>query len=408
MTHVKNIQISQYSYDLPEDRIAKYPLKERGNSKLLLYRPEEDIKHTTFTELNHYLPNNSLLVFNNTKVVHARFHFYKHTGAKIEIFCLEPILPADYQTVFNTRKSCRWKCLVGNMRKWKNDILTQDLEIDGKTITLSVSKSGTYSDAVIIDFFWDNEQITFGEIMANAGTIPIPPYLQRESESVDSLRYQTVYSKQEGSVAAPTAGLHFTQSLLRELTQNGHKTAEITLHIGAGTFKPVNNQFIGNHEMHTEYFEFNKDFIQTLIQHKGSIIATGTTTLRTIESIYQIGLKILENKTVGLNKLYISQWECYEKKDKPCMTESLEAVLSYMQMNDIDVINSYTQIIIVPGYEFKMADYLITNFHMPKSTLLLLIAAFAGQNWRTIYKYALDNNFRFLSYGDSSLLKRNQ
>ena len=395
----QNIRIESYDYQLPDERIAKYPLEQRDKSKLLVYN-KGMITSDTFYSVDKYLPDNSTLVFNNTKVIQARLKFYKETGAQIEIFCLEPIEPSDYALAFEQTEKVTWKCIVGNLKKWKTEDLKSRIRIKDSEIEIVATKKGAVGNTQIIEFKWNNNLVSFSEILENVGVTPIPPYLNRESENIDKERYQTVYSKFKGSVAAPTAGLHFTKPVLEKLQTKDIKLAEITLHVGAGTFTPVKSETVNEHEMHTEHFVVKKETIQQLLDAE-RIVAVGTTSVRTIESLYWIGVKLIFQ-----NKLdtHITQWEPYNLKTGIFKEEALQALFNYMNQNDLKQIEASTQIMIVPGYDFKMIDLLITNFHQPKSTLLLLIAAFIGDDWKNVYRYALENGFRFLSYGDSSVL----
>ena len=395
----QNIRIELYDYQLPDERIAKYPLEQRDKSKLLIYN-KGNISSNTFSEIDYYIPENSTLVFNNTKVIQARLKFYKETGAQIEIFCLEPIEPSDYALAFEQTEKVTWKCIVGNLKKWKTEDLKSRIRIKDSEIEIVATKKGAVGNTQIIEFKWNNNLVSFSEILENVGVTPIPPYLNRESENIDKERYQTVYSKFKGSVAAPTAGLHFTKAVLEKLQKKEIKLSEITLHVGAGTFTPVKSETVNEHEMHTEHFVVKKETIQQLLDAE-RIVAVGTTSVRTIESLYWIGVKLIFQ-----NKLdtHITQWEPYNLKTDIIKEEALQALFNYMNQNDLKQIEASTQIMIVPGYDFKMIDLLITNFHQPKSTLLLLIAAFIGDDWKNVYRYALENGFRFLSYGDSSVL----
>ncbi len=397
---IKDINIEGFNYELPDSRIAKYPLENRSNSKLLIY-DKGNIKQKFFKDISKVLEND-FLVYNNTKVIQARLNFKKKTGANIEIFCLEPIEPADYSLMFQSVNSCKWKCIIGNLKKWKIEEVFSTVIIYGIKITVSAKKIRALANSNIIEFSWDNSEISFGEILENMGQTPIPPYLKRKSEESDKERYQTVYSKHKGSVAAPTAGLHFTDEILKDLFNKGITTGHISLHVGAGTFKPVKTNKIGEHEMHAEHFSVSKKLILQLIKNDGKIVAVGTTTVRTLESLYVLGCK-LNNKN-NLESFNIKQWEVYDIEKRLSSKDSLNNILSYMNENNLETINASTKIIIVPGYKFKIVNKLITNFHQPKSTLLLLISAFIGEDWKDIYKYAFDNDFRFLSYGDSSLL----
>ncbi len=395
-----NILIDNYTYDLPDERIAKYPLDKRDSSKLLIYR-NSDITHTQFSKLPELIPENSLLVFNNSKVIRARLKFQKDSGAVIEIFCLEPIKPVDVQQAFEATESTRWRCIVGNAKKWKSGLLSSQIVIDGLKTVVTVEKTGEEGQSRIIEFSWDNKSVSFADIIENMGTVPIPPYLNRKPENIDNNRYQTVYSKHKGSVAAPTAGLHFTNDILDEIGRKNIDILNITLHVGAGTFKPVQTESIANHDMHTEHFVVEADALKKILQKRDSVVAVGTTSVRTLESLYWLGVKLLEGVDISDG---IHQWNPYNLPDGYGVDEALKALLEYMKRNQLSFFNSKTAIIIVPGYNFKIVKTLITNFHQPKSTLLLLIGAFMGEKWKDMYRYALDNDFRFLSYGDSSIL----
>ena len=403
LKQVTGISISDYTYSLPDDKIAKYPLDERDQSKLLVWN-NGNIQDAQFRNLSEYLPANSLLVFNNTKVIRARLHFLKETGAKIEIFCLDPVDPVDYQIAFQTTKSCIWKCMIGNQKKWKGDRLRKTICIDGIEIELCAEQIDPENNKSLIRFSWNNPDFEFARIIENAGSLPIPPYLNRETEPGDLERYQTVYSKIKGSVAAPTAGLHFTEKVFNHLKNDGHILAELTLHVGAGTFQPVKSKTISGHEMHSEHFYIRRDFLNQLIQHSGKIIAVGTTSVRTLESLYWLGVQILNNPEISVEDLKISQWEGYQEKENQYSThDAINALIDLLDRSEVDFLSASTQIIIAPGYSFRMTDGLITNFHQPQSTLLLLISAYLGNDWRTIYDHALANDYRFLSYGDSNL-----
>ena len=399
---VKNITMADYNYDLPDNRIAKYPLVERDQSKLLLWN-NGNISDHIFSDLPELLPPNSKLIFNNTKVIRARLHFRKETGAKIEIFILDPAEPADYAQNFQQTRQCSWKCIVGNLKKWKKDALQLPLTIKNKSVNLYAINTGKSDNSHIVQFSWDNDDFTFSDILEAAGNIPIPPYLHRETEEIDNTRYQTVFSKIKGSVAAPTAGLHFTDNVLNNLLKKDITTSELTLHVGAGTFQPVKSETIEGHEMHTEHILVHKTFIKELHKHDAPIIAVGTTSIRTLESLYHIGCKVFYNPEINPAELDIKQWDPYRKTQSITRKESLLALIQYMQQQNIERINTSTQIIIVPGYQFQMVDGMLTNFHQPKSTLLLLISAFLANDWKNVYDHALNNNYRFLSYGDSNL-----
>ncbi|MFW5657427.1 MAG: S-adenosylmethionine:tRNA ribosyltransferase-isomerase [Bacteroidota bacterium] len=398
--------IQDYDYHLPEERIAKYPLEERDESKLLHYNKGE-ITHSAFHQLPDILASGDMLVFNNTKVIKARLAFYKTTGAHIEIFCLEPMEPADYYQNFQAQGEVTWKCLIGNKKKWKSGPLMQTLSTSKGELKLTANLRGTLEDAFAVHFTWDNSDISFGEIIEQAGNLPIPPYLHRETEALDLERYQTVYSKVQGSVAAPTAGLHFTDRVFSQIRKKGIKMAELTLHVGAGTFKPVSEQNLQYHTMHTEHFSVGQSFLETIVKQRGDLVAVGTTSVRTLESLYFLGLQVMENPGTSPGALFVSQWEPYTIKNSlPDTKTTLTSLMEYMQNHKLKTLDASTQIMIVPGYQFRLVNKLITNFHMPKSTLLLLIAAFVGNDWGKIYGYALAQDFRFLSYGDSSLLER--
>ncbi len=401
---VESISISEYNYHLPDERIAKYPLGKRDQSKLLHYSSGV-AKVQGFFELPELLPANSLMVFNNTRVIHARLLFKKTTGATIEIFCLSPHLPKDYAQSFEQTSTNVWKCMVGNAKKWKDEPLALALSGDGGDVTLSATKISTKGQEHQIEFCWDNASYTFSELLEIAGNLPIPPYLNRPTEASDENTYQTVYSQIEGSVAAPTAGLHFTDDVLQRLSNKNITCAEVTLHVGAGTFKPVKAAQIGEHEMHTEFISVERNTIEKMIANQNKLIVVGTTSLRTIESLYYIGVKILKGKILSPDNIAVKQWEPYhDDNNKYTPKESLEGILAYMKQNNLSVLIASTQIMIAPGYQFKFIDALLTNFHQPQSTLLLLVSAFVGDDWRTIYDFAMQNDFRFLSYGDSSLL----
>ena len=401
----KNIHITDYNYELPDERIAKFPLKERDHSKLLIYRHGE-VSEDVFYHLPALLPQGALMVFNNTKVIQARMHFRKDTGALIEVFLLEPFAPADYEQMFQTTGHCSWLCIVGNMKKWKSGVLSRTFDVKGTPLTLSVERKGEKGTSQMIDFTWDADNISFAEILDAVGELPIPAYLNRKTEESDKTTYQTVYSKIKGSVAAPTAGLHFTPKVLADLDASGIDREEVTLHVGAGTFKPVKSNTIGEHEMHTEYICVHRQTLEKLLKHGASAIAVGTTSVRTLESLYYIGLKLHANPSLDEAELHVMQWEPYNvKKDAEISAaEALQCVLDFLDRNGLTTLHSSTQIIIAPGYEYKIVKMLVTNFHQPQSTLLLLVSAFLHGDWKKVYNYALAHDFRFLSYGDSSLL----
>jgi S-adenosylmethionine:tRNA ribosyltransferase-isomerase len=398
---LKNISINDYNYNLPEDKIAKYPLPDRESSNLLFYN-QGQIQKDLFTNITQYLPNDHLMVFNNAKVVSARLLFQKDTGANIEIFCLEPYQPSDYAMAFQQTTTSSWKCMVGNLRKWKDQLLSKNLRIKNTEITLEAKKTNKIGNYVIVQFNWDNSHITFGEILDQAGKVPIPPYLNRDSESIDKERYQTKYSQVKGSVAAPTAGLHFDNQTLQQIKEKSIPREEITLHVGAGTFRPVQTDSVVKHKMHEEHFSVSLETMNQLIDHEKRILSVGTTTVRTLESIYWLGVK-LELKP-DLSEFKLDQWEHTELDIELPVSKALQNIRNYLLENELQSLNASTQIMITPGYSFQLTHALITNFHQPKSTLLLLIAAFIGDDWKYIYRFALENDFRFLSYGDSSLL----
>jgi S-adenosylmethionine:tRNA ribosyltransferase-isomerase len=402
-----HIRTRDYWYSLPEDRIARFPVSERDESKLLYYNKEK-ISTFRFKQLPDLLQNDDLLIFNNARVIQARLFFIKETGASIEIFCLEPHHPADYNLAFQQTDCCEWKCLVGNLKKWKCGVLVRNLDIDGKKIILEAYHNGKINNSEIVRFSWTpeeksytNQKVSFGDILDCVGKTPIPPYLERDEVPDDKSRYQTVYARIKGSVAAPTAGLHFTGRLIDSLLEKGIQSESVTLHVSAGTFRPVKSETISGHEMHKEHFEVSKKVLEHILNHKGRIISVGTTSVRTLESIHRIGVKIILNQE---DPFWISQWEVYQEPSEISLMESISAVINYLDKQKSEYLQATTEIIIVPGYRFKTIQGLITNFHQPQSTLLLLIAAAVGEKWREIYEYALRNDYRFLSYGDSSFL----
>lgn len=404
LQQVQEIKIEDYYYNLPDEQIAKFPLENRDSSKLLLNKNGNLSEHK-FSDLPNLLPQNSLLVFNNTKVIQARMLFNKETGAKIEIFCLEPYSPNDYALSFEQTSSCEWTCMVGNSKKWKEGKL--QLQIPHKlhaNVVLTAERISTQENIHIIRFSWNNENFTFSEILDLIGELPIPPYLHRDTTEQDKQTYQTVYSKIEGSVAAPTAGLHFTATVFNKLIEKGIETEELTLHVGAGTFQPVKSEKIENHNMHSEVILVRKSSIEHIISKLGNIIAVGTTSVRTMESLYYMGLQLEKSPNAKANELNINQWTPYLEDAHISPEKALNNILNYLNLNNLNSIQASTQIIIAPGYQFKIVKNIITNFHQPKSTLLLLISAYLKGNWKEMYQYALDHKFRFLSYGDSSLL----
>ena len=407
MNNPKQIHIADYAYPLPDERIAKYPLPERDASKLLLYRHGE-IAEDVFHHLPNYLPAGELLVFNNTKVIRARLHFHKATGALIEVFCLEPHTPLDYQLNFAARRTVSWTCLVGNLKKWKEGKLSREIEVAGRRLTLTAERRGLSGTGHEVVFDWGDDGVSFSEVLEAIGELPIPPYLNRDTEASDLQTYQTVYSKQKGSVAAPTAGLHFTEAVLAALDAKGIERNEITLHVGAGTFKPVKSEEIGGHAMHAEWIAVQRGSIERLLAHGGRCLAVGTTSVRTLESLYYLGVMMRQRPDAPLDDLHVPQWMPYEYAAEPgpklSAEEALQAVLDYMDRHALPVLHTATQIIIAPGYSYHIVKGIVTNFHQPQSTLLLLVSALVGDDWRRIYDYALAHDFRFISYGDSSLL----
>ena len=415
----KHIHISDYNYDLPDSRIAKFPVSPRDTSKLLIYRHGE-ISDDIFYNLPKYLPQKSLMVFNNTKVIQARMHFRKETGALIEVFLMEPAAPTDYELMFQTRGECSWLCMVGNLKKWKEGSLVRTFDVAGSTINFKATMRRDIIDAKSggtnywVDFVWDNPQVSFAEILDAVGELPIPPYLNRETQDSDKTTYQTVYSKIKGSVAAPTAGLHFTDKVLAAIDAAGVRREELTLHVGAGTFKPVKSEEIDGHTMHTEYVCVRRDTLQTLLDYDCCAIAVGTTSVRTLESLYYMGVKLESNPDAAEEDLHVCQWEPYEKADGTPVggnlidgitpQKAISNIIAWLDKNNLKTLHSSTQIIIAPGYEYKIVKVLVTNFHQPQSTLLLLVSAFLKGDWRNVYDYALSHDFRFLSYGDSSIL----
>ena len=400
---MRDIDLNEYDYELPGERIAQYPVIERDSSKLLIYK-QEKISQDIFNNISQYIPSKSLLVFNNTRVIRARLLFRKETGAQIEILCLEPHLPFEYESSFRSFSPVEWKCIVGNLKKWKNGLISTSLLYRGQEYELTAQKLKSEDDVSIIKFSWNCPGISFGEVIETAGHIPLPPYINREDEAGDIERYQTIYSSVKGSVAAPTAGLHFSDSVFHSLKEKGVKSAELTLHVGAGTFQPVKTQTISGHEMHCEHFSVSLETISSLLENHGNIVAVGTTSVRTLESLYWLGARLAGNTSVDQIKLIVGQWDPYFMDESVTVKESMMALVKYMSDNKLKHLHGSTSLIIIPQYKFRMIDGIITNFHQPKSTLLLLISAWMGQNWKKAYSFALDNQFRFLSYGDSSLL----
>ncbi|MCQ2145357.1 MAG: S-adenosylmethionine:tRNA ribosyltransferase-isomerase [Bacteroidales bacterium] len=402
---IPELNIKDFSYDLPDERIAKYPLAERDASKLLKYQDGEIIG-SEFRNLADFLPAGSMMVFNDTKVVPARLHFQRETGAHIEVFCLEPYKPNEYNIVFAETQSCQWKCIVGNVKKWKGDVLSlYNPEGTDEVCQMNLKASLVMRDGEtsIVEFTWDNGA-PFSKVLEVCGNIPIPPYLNRETESIDLERYQTIYARFRGSVAAPTAGLHFTERVRSEIRAKGIDMETVCLHVGAGTFLPVKSDNVAEHTMHREPFVVTLDFLEKLRKADGKVIAVGTTSVRTLESLYYAGVKCIEDGVPG----DVDQWMPYSREYSYSTAESIDALIAWLKANGRNELSVGTRIIIVPGFQFRVVDILVTNFHQPQSTLLLLISAFVGGNWRPIYEYALGNGFRFLSYGDSSVLFRSK
>ena len=400
MTTVKDISIDTYDYPLPEDRIAKYPLPERDASNLLVLKDNE-IKKSQFKHIGDFLPKDALLVFNETKVIRARLQFHKATGSRIEIFCLEP--EKDYQVAFSATSPVRWKCLIGNSKRWKEGLLSMELTVGGKPVVLNAERVFQNDQYAEIEFSWTPATLPFASVLEAAGEIPLPPYLHRDAEPDDRDRYQTVFARYDGSVAAPTAGLHFTQPLIAALRKQGFEFDEVTLHVGAGTFKPVATDTIGEHAMHSETIVVRKSLIQNLISHFGKpIIPVGTTSTRTLESLYWIGV-MLKEQGMELRPLHVEQWYPYEDHAPLTAAEALQNIVDYLDKHGLTRLEASTALMIAPSYKMRVITGLITNFHQPKSTLLLLVSALIGERWKDCYRFALDNGFRFLSYGDSCL-----
>ena len=400
---MKPIYIADYNYPLPDERIAKYPLAERDHSKLLVYR-DGQVTEDRFYHVGDYIAPHSLLIYNNTRVIQARLEFHKPTGARIEVFCLEPLMPHDYQLSLGSTTGCTWKCMVGNVKKWHDEAI----ELKAGDFTLRAYKEQVLGNTFAVRFEWDEENVSFAEILDAAGELPIPPYLNRKTEESDLRTYQTVYSRIKGSVAAPTAGLHFTDQVLNDLRARGIETDEVTLHVGAGTFLPVKTADANEHTMHTEIIAVPRETIAHIQAKLGHIVAVGTTSMRTLESLYFIGNKLrdVEMSRCRDVEIHVGQFEPYESDYDLSVHDALQAILDYLDRTGQTTLHAETQIMIKPGYTFRIVDQLITNFHQPQSTLLLLVSAFVGGDWKTIYDYALSHDFRFLSYGDSSILNR--
>ena len=403
MEDTKHIKISDFNYPLPDERIAKFPLSERDHSKLLVYR-HGAVSEDIFTSLPNYLEKGEMMVFNNTKVIQARLHFQKETGALIEVFCLEPAAPNDYALNFQQTERCSWLCMIGNLKKWKEGTLRRAVEVKGREVVFTATRKEACGTSHWIDFEWNDAELTFADLLEAVGELPIPPYLNRKSEESDKRTYQTVYSKIKGSVAAPTAGLHFTERVLKALDEKGIDREELTLHVGAGTFKPVKSTEIEGHEMHTEYVSVKRSTFVKLLAHQCKTIAVGTTSVRTLESLYYLAEIVRKNPNAEQNDLHVSQWTPYEGNHEMTTEEAIRTLLDYMDRHGLETLHASTQIIIAPGYEYRIVKKMVTNFHQPQSTLLLLVSAFVHGDWKTIYDFALAHDFRFLSYGDSSLL----
>lgn len=398
-----DIRIEDYNYNLQDNRIAKYPLPERDASKLLSYS-DGNVTEYKFREISNLIPEGSLMIFNDTKVVPARLHFQRDSGAHIEIFCLEPVFPAEYSTMFTVTDKCRWRCIVGNIKRWKNDLLHLYNPTNNPTLVsldLRAELIERDGETSIIEFTWKGGE-PFSKVLEISGSVPIPPYLNRDTEDLDLERYQTLYARYRGSVAAPTAGLHFTEHVLNDIRSKGVETDTVCLHVGAGTFLPVKSSQVADHKMHKEPFTVSKSLLQKLLNKNGKVVAVGTTSVRTLESLYYVGVKCIETGSPS----DVGQWEPYNREYSYSLAESLRAIIDYLDANDLNELQVATRIIIVPGYRFRIVDILVTNFHQPQSTLLLLISAFVSGDWKKIYNYALENEFRFLSYGDSSILFR--
>ena len=407
MSPIPEIYIRDYEYPLPEERIAQTPLNERDSSKLLIYKNGE-ISESIFRNITDFIPGNSFIALNDTKVIRARLLFRKHTGAKIEIFCIEP---ADNQVVessFLLKGSAEWICLVGNASKWRDEVLFFYFKIGGEVCILKAEKKVAEKGEFRIRFSWEPSGLTFSEVLESTGDVPLPPYIKRKSNENDVMRYQTVYAGAEGSVAAPTAGLHFTEEILKSFREKSACLDYVTLNVGAGTFKPVKTEKASGHNIHSELFTVRKAFFENILNNEyESLAAVGTTTVRTLESLYWLG--VIDGKLRG-EIVTLNQWDVYQyaSSGRVSFKDSVRKILKYMEKQDIDILTGATSLMIVPGYEFKVTDILITNFHMPRSSLLLLVAAFIGEDWKKVYRFAIKNGFRFLSYGDSSLLFRNE
>lgn len=408
--HPKDISISDFTYQLPEERIAAFPLEERDASKLLIYK-KGHISEDIYKNIADHIPAGSLLVFNNTKVIQARILFQKPTGGVIEIFCLEPYEAVnEYNVIMNKKGSVKWKCMIGGASKWKEgslEIRNKESGIRNEEVMMRASLVEKLPDAYVVELSWQPADYSFAEVLGLFGDMPLPPYIKRKAEAADKDRYQTIYAKQEGSVAAPTAGLHFTENIFASFDKKNISKAYVTLHVGAGTFKPVKSAVLQGHEMHSEWIDINIETIEQLLANSGNIIAVGTTSLRTIESLYWMGVKIILQSNISIEQLPIHQWDVYEAPLAAAIftvTEAMQALLQWMKKNELQRLFTHTQILIAPGYQYKVAKAIITNFHQPQSTLLLLVAAAVGNDWKRLYAYAMEKDFRFLSYGDGSIL----
>ena len=399
---IPEIHIEDYNYPLADERIAKYPLPRRDASKLLIYK-DGRVDTKVFSQLPEFLPEGSLMVFNDTKVVPARLHFVRETGAKIEIFCLQPVDPVEYNTAFAATERCSWQCVIGNSKRWKDDLLSYDIpegcDAEIAHMNLRARLVSKEAQTGVVEFSWEGGE-PFSRVLELCGQVPIPPYLNRETEALDVERYQTLYAHIRGSVAAPTAGLHFTEEVLKAIADKGIDIENVCLHVGAGTFLPVKSSNVADHPMHREPFVVTLDFLKKLLSRKGKLVAVGTTSVRTLESLYYVGVSIIENGAPE----DVTQWAPYTREYPYSTEEALQAIVSWLEKGRQSALKVGTRIIIVPGFQFRLVDVLVTNFHQPESTLILLVSAFVSGDWRTIYDYALANDYRFLSYGDSSLL----
>jgi S-adenosylmethionine:tRNA ribosyltransferase-isomerase len=405
MCNPVEIRISDFDYPLKEENIAKYPLKQRDKAKLLCLNFDKEIEEYHFCDIANLLDSNTFLVLNDTKVVYARLLFQKESGSVIEIFCLEPV-DKDIQLAYAQKGSCVWKCLVGNNKKWKQETISSSFINDSKQLTLTAKRLCQENETWIVEFSWDNEDLSFAEVLQCMGHVPLPPYLKRKDEESDKQDYQTIYADQEGSVAAPTAGLHFSENTFKQLADKGVKTCFVTLHVGAGTFKPVSTETIDRHVMHTEQIVLKKENIEELLANLDKrVMCVGTTSVRTIESLYWHGVKVLKNGN-RYSEIDVKQWDPYQEECRISARESLQAILESMEQENRNVLIGQTQLMIAPGYEYRIVDAMITNFHQPKSTLLLLVSAMIGDSWKSVYQFALENNYRFLSFGDACMFTK--